>query len=345
MGLEEARKNMAQAFGSGPVNPDKIDTNGVAPKGTKVDTTTPDATDDIDLDNNAVEAAATEDVTTGDQPAGDKPLQQMNNQELEDFLDLSADDKKVKIDGKIFTVAELKKSMLLHKDYTKKTQQLSKEQKDLASEKLFVANVDIDIEKVLKNPQAYEAQFYKIYPPKYQRRYEQEKMRRMTGQSAPEGGGDPNASQDPFQQNMLKFMRDVDSRLTTYEEDTQLAKTQREEARLDAAFTRLSAKFDLGDEAANQVLHDQVVQAALQLGHDPSPEDLTKLYQDGFKVFDNFAKTRGSNTYKAQKDANRRASDIGAGGGTPSAAPVTPRTLKGARKAYEEWAEQNSQKR
>jgi hypothetical protein len=296
---------------------------------------------DTDTDDGGtpdVEASAPDTGETTETPESTQEVGDLSQKQVEDILDLSSGNRKLKVDGKVYTVDELKKMMLRHDDYTKKTQALAEtrkkteaDQKKAEAEGKYASNFAADIERVLANPNL-ESDFMQIYPKKYQIAYQRIKNAR-TGISQGQGEQGQTFTRDPAMQDVLRTLQDWEQKMSSFEEKVLQAETEKEEARLNAVFSTLQTKYDLGDESANANLHDLVIARAQALDRDPTQEDLETLYKNGYEVWNRAVKSGGSKAFKDQKEANKKASDVATGGGIATGAPVVNKTFKDARKA------------
>lgn len=317
MAFEEARAAMEASIGGGPVDPNKLGTN------TETSSVEPQAPTQTNNEINDDKSASGD-----EQPA-------MDSKQLDELLDLSSLGKKIKIGEDVYTPEELKKSMLRWSDYTKKTQALSVEKKQAEQAQRFADNFQFDLEKVLQDPDKWESSFRKMYPKSYQAVYDKIKDK-FSGQSRETEYEETETPQmDPRTSKLLKVIESMDSRLSNYEQQSRQAQLEKAEATLDKTITKMKSKYDLGSAKANAKLENLVLSRAQMMDSDPNESDFEELYKEEYEELLWIAKEHGEKQFRSQQSANNQAKDTAKGGGTPSAAPVTPKTFKEARAAME----------
>jgi hypothetical protein len=209
---------------------------------------------------------------------------------------------KFKFDGKEYTPDQLRRERMLHADYTKKTQELSKERK-------FYDNLRYDLEKVRKNPALID-EFRQIYPEKFHAYLEMIEARAQANQSrmGDEMSGEERADLSP----------EVKEKLERFESYVRDQETSKHEAILEAKFSTLSKKYPDAIEdmvlARAQSLLDHKVQLTDQVWD--------KLWKESHNLIQSKVNNKQKTTLEAQREANKRASDTGSNGGTPGQAPA-----------------------
>lgn len=314
MGLEEGRAAMESAMGGGPVAPERLNQQtGMAPESAPV------------INNR------TEDVA---QTAQAEP--EMDNQSLEDLLDLSIINKKIKIGDEVLTTEELKKSLLRHKDYTKKTQELAEKRKSTEEFEKYSKAFKEDLKTLLADPDTYEEQFKQIYPVQFHELYDMIKESRAAQTAhVPTREAAAQMPMQPELKGILDVVARLENRFGTLEQQTRQAQVEKEAARLDSLFTKFHTQYDLGDKTANQKLENLVLSRAQMLQRDPTDQDIAKFFKEEYDSLLNIAKVAGEKQFRAQKSANQQAKDTASGGGTATGSPVAPKTFKEARSAME----------
>lgn len=327
MGFEEAHAAMEQSMGGGPVSPERLNpSTGSAPQQqTKQETKSTDTSTKTDI--------------LGDQASqkseqGESTTQQ---EQLEELLDVLSMNKKVKIGDEVYTPEELKRSLMRWKDYTQKTQNLAQERKELGKFKEFSEAFDEDLELVLKNPEL-ESKFREIYPESFQKVFDRIKESRQetTDYNSTRAQAEQQQANNPELNRILQHIQKMDSRLSSFEQKTRAVEVEKESERLENFFQGLHKKYDLGDAKMNDKLERLVLSRAESLGRDPTDGDLERFFKEEYDAFSTLIRSHGEKQFRSQQVANQQGKDTSAGGGTPSSAPVQPKSLKEARKAMEE---------
>lgn len=233
------------------------------------------------------------------------------------------------VDGKEMTFKELKSHMLRHEDYTKKTQELAKQRQEIenfrreqAEEQKFSANYETDLRKVLSNPEAYLNKFLEIYPRKWHD---------QLFQDLEKNSQNPQSGQQAFDSRYLQLMRDnlqIKETLTSYE-------NQRNEERLASIDQTLETKERALVEKYPQAHMGDVytalqkfakenninIQTMGQKAMEQMTSEMEKLAKFSHEQFEKRAMEYQKTLAKRQIEANKKGSDIGRGGGTPTQAP------------------------
>jgi hypothetical protein len=184
----------------------------------------------------------------------------------------------------------------------------------------FWANVNVDIDKVLKNPARAE-EFKRTYPERFHALLD----RAMKSTPATSETSQVNQTQNALPKDVLDRLSKVD----LMEQRLHQADVQAASAQIDAILPKLLEKYELADE--DKVLSK--VEAHLNRGLKLSPavwerfarEDHERVQKRADKVYE--AKL------KNQINKGREGQDIGAGGATPGQAPNKPKTFEEAQKA------------
>lgn len=216
-----------------------------------------------------------------------------NNSSSEEPLNLDGV-VKFKLGDREWTPDQLRKSILMHSDYTKKTQAVAETQK-------YWDNLDYDLDKVRSNPQLAQA-FRQTYPKAFH------KYLKDTGSEANQTPVDRPAV-DP--ELLERF-----SRIENYVQEKEI---QANEARIDAVFATLSKKYPDGDE-------DVVLaraQAMIDKGESVDERVWEHLWKNSHDKYQQKFESRQKQTLTNQRNANLMARGPASGGGTPASAPPT----------------------
>jgi hypothetical protein len=208
----------------------------------------------------------------------------------------------------------LDKSTLMQSDYTKKTQELAKKEK-------FYRALPSDLEAVRQNP-ALADEFMRIYPKSFHHYVQGIKPAQPDQSQAHKPTTDPR----------------LESRLEQIERSFRERETESILAKLDTMFSGLSQKYPDVDEevvlAKAQTLLDRKQSAASESGEE-GPVDISQnewdaLWKSEQDKFEKRFKEKSSSQFKAQKDASKRARDVGPGGGVPARGMPQARNIKEA---------------
>lgn len=207
---------------------------------------------------------------------------------------------KFKFGDREWTPEQLKKSMMLQSDYTKKTQAVAEKTR-------YYDNLEADLDSVRMNP-AMRQEFMNIYPKEFHKY-----LKLINGGSGSEDQSAAAKSQTPVDPEIMARLSKVDQ-FETYFKDLQ---AQKAEAELDSKFSVLSKKYPEASEdvvlARAQTLLDQNVEL--------TNEVWDKLWKQSHEFFVGKLKASQKQTLTTQRDANSRGRGPGAGGGTPGQAP------------------------
>lgn len=212
---------------------------------------------------------------------------------------------KFKLDGQEWTLKDLKAAILRQKDYTQKTQSLSDDRKTFQSEQKFYENLAWDLMRLRENP-ALVSEFLKIYPDKFHNYAEQVLKNNQ-----------PQAQQSQVQQPQYDVQ--TMSRLERLEKFYNEQEVSKNELQINHTIDDLSKKYP---DAAN--FREMVVGRAMEV-HTQGTQLTPQVWEDIFKQVDsqvsNLIKAKYGEFIKKQQAANAKARDVGAGGGTATAAP------------------------
>lgn len=246
--------------------------------------------------------------------------QTQEEKNIQDFIEL---DKlqKFKWRGKEVSVKDLEtweKGHMLQSDYTRKT-------KELAEQRKFIDNINYDLDQVRNNP-ALADSFRKVYPESYHKflDYILPKEQPKTADfGKPQDLNNAQTIQDPRLQKILENWDRVDSYISTQEQKAAAME-------INSIFDKMASKYPSANE--NAIISQ--VQSMIAQGKQPTEADYEALFKEDHDRIEDLIKRRQSEAISAQKQANKRGKDVGAGGGTPGMAPVKPKTFEEAAELF-----------
>ncbi len=244
-------------------------------------------------------APAVEEIATpGEQQRTESPATPIN-----DVADLDKLEKFM-FEGKEWTKEDLRKSILMHQDYTRKTQEVANERKSIEQERKFTENVPYDLEKLARDPNLID-QFKRVYPKQYHAAAD--KILASLGVSPKASRPSENAIPEEWRAELDQ----VKSMVKAYE-------TEKYEAQLNSTFNTLKAKYP---KAREDVIIFKA-RAELEAGKPPLTEtQFEKLFKDEHesskRAFDEYHLSM----IKDQKAANKKGRDVPSGGETPTSPP------------------------
>lgn len=236
--------------------------------------------------------------STENAPSGNAPSSATSASEG-DILNLDGS-LKFKFEGREWTPEQLKKSVMMHSDYTKKTQAVAEKAK-------YFDNLEYDLENVRSNPKLAE-EFVKIYPKEFHKYLNLSRAQSQQAAEARQVSGNQSENQLP-----PELLQDIKS-IKEYVNETQV---KAHEAQIDATFQTLSKKYPDGIE-------DVVLARAQALLDRGTPIDSNvweRLWKQSHDDMNKRFETRQKTTLQTQRNSNARAQGPGAGGGTPSGSP------------------------
>lgn len=236
------------------------------------------------------------------------PTSRMNQEAQEPTIYELEKLSKFKYQGQELTPKDLEAMILRQKDYTQKTQSLSKDRENFTQEQKFYENLYHDLNNVKNNP-SLANEFIKIYPEKFHSYLKQVL------------GANENQTQNPNQpQNQAqKPQYDVDlmsrmQKLENFYHEQEVAKNTQE---INATISEMSKKYPdaLAEMAIGRVYE------SLNRG-----ETVTKeTWETAFKTVDqqmkDIVKAKYGDLVKKQTEANNKSRDVDSGGGTVGRAP------------------------
>lgn len=237
-----------------------------------------------------------------------------------------------RFENRELTPKELKRAFLRQEDYSRKTQELSKERESVEQSKQefnwYAKNFQADLPRVLKNP-ALLKEMAKHYPEEFVQRASE--IVKSLGQRGTESSA-PKADDNPLAREIeaiKEWKGDVEAQI-------QQANAAKADALLETWFGSCEKKYP---EAEIVVCTEIARQLATKLEAQRPPQQFTQEHLERiFKADHESREAKYAKKYRAkveeQKGASSKAKDTGAGGGTPGHAPVKARTIKEATAQY-----------
>lgn len=203
---------------------------------------------------------------------------------------------KFKFGDREWTPDQLRKAMMLHSDYTKKTQSLAENRK-------YYDNLGADLDAIKANPKLAD-EFKKIYPKEFHKY-----LGYVTSSDS--------SSEQVSHQTQNSINPELQSRFERLENYVKEKEVQAYEAQLDAKFSALKQKYPNAVEDVVLAKAQTILDSGTQL----TDQVWDKLWKqsDEFMVkqFENIQKQR----VEKQKAAGNAAKGPGPGGGAPGQAP------------------------
>lgn len=209
---------------------------------------------------------------------------------------------KFKFNGKEYTPKQLQDQILMHGDYTKKTQAISEEKK-------YLQSLRYDVEAVKKNP-SLASEFRKIYPKEY---HDVLDVLGLSGVSE-----QPRENSSQGQSNVDPQLQARLDRFETYVQEQEVSK---HEAILESTFSKMSQKYP---DAIEDVVISRA-QALMDSGVRGDEIPWEKLWKHENDRVNQILEDRQSKRLQTQRDANVKAKAPAPGGGLPGQAPVRPK--------------------
>lgn len=209
-----------------------------------------------------------------------------------------------KFGDKEYTPDQLRKERMLHQDYTKKTQALSKV-------KSYYDSLQIDLDDVKANPHLAD-KFREVYPKEFHKFLDYVIRQEERAQAAQENGQNvPSRSEIP---------QEIQNKISRFEAYVHEQETAKYEAQLDTRIARLSSKYPEGNE--------ELVLARAQAYLDNSPQGTQiseaqweKMWKQSHDQAIERDKKRQEALFNKQKSANNAAKDMAPGGQAVGSAP------------------------
>lgn len=216
---------------------------------------------------------------------------------------------KFKFGGKEWTPEQLQKSMMLHSDYTKKTQAVAQTAK-------YYDNLDADLDFIRTSPNKQEAvqMFMQTYPKAFH------KYLSMSGAQIQQEAENRQMQGQSQAQLPPELMRDLQM-VKNYVTQTE---TKAIEAQLDNTFAALAKKYPDGDEDVVLARASALLDAKRE--EDPGFQLTTahwdKLWKASHEKFLQKNQARQKTVVQNQRNANSMAKGPASGGGVPGQAPA-----------------------
>lgn len=221
-----------------------------------------------------------------------------------DLVDLDGLDKFV-FQGKEFTPEELTKSVLMQRDYTKKSQEVAKERK-------FMENLRYDLLEVRREPKLVE-KFKEIYPENYHELVDVFLSNSTkTGESKHRPQEDAESLDDPL---VLKKLSEMENKIKEYDERVREERIAAEDAKLDAVFKTFGVKYDLADPDAVILKAQRLLEMNQDVpGFYITDKHWEKLFKQDHTARESYYSEREKKRLEEQVKKGERAADTGAGG-------------------------------
>jgi len=215
---------------------------------------------------------------------------------------------KFKYQGQELTPKDLEAMILRQKDYTQKTQALSKERESFQSEQKFYENLYHDLNNVKNNPELAN-EFIKVYPEKFH-----SYLKQVLGQ---------NDQTQNAQNQKPQFDVDTAARLQKLESfyyEQEVAKNTQE---INSTVDKLSQKYP---DALPELAISRVYEA-YNRGEQITPEAWENAFKTADAEMKNLIKTKYGDMVKKQTEVNNKSRDVDSGGGTIGRAPQKFKSL------------------
>jgi predicted component of type VI protein secretion system len=255
------------------------------------------------IENDSVGAGNTE--STGDMSSA------QTQQEILDLDSVSS----FKFQGETYTPSQLAEIQQGYQRYGEASKYIEEDQR-------YWANVEHDIEKVLKNP-ARADEFKQVYPERFHKILD--KYLGSSQRSAQDSGETSHQLPREIGEKLTAY----EQRLRQFEEKAYQADVAAASAKIDAILPNLLKKYELADQdkvlfEAEKLLNkggkltDAVWERLVREDHERVTSRADKFYQAKLKN---------------QLNQGQKGKDMGAGGSTPGSAPVKPKTFAQAQEA------------
>jgi len=217
----------------------------------------------------------------------------------QDVTDLSKLEKFV-FEGKEWTADQLKKSIMLHSDYTKKTQDLSENRK-------YYDNLQYDLDSVRANP-ALADKFKEVYPKSFHKYLDYVSSQTSSAQSSPSQGH--QAIPDDVVSAVLQRIQPELERSKGY---IQQVEAEKYEAKLNNLFGTLSKKYP---DAVEDVVLARA-QTYLDKGEALTDQTWERLWKQSHDQMVKRDQERKSQTLQTQRQSNQSFKGPPQGGEAP----------------------------
>ena len=245
-----------------------------------------------------------------------------------DIIELDGADK-IKFRGQEYTPEELDQAMLRQSDYTRKSQDVANDRKEIESHQNYIDNVAVDLERIRANP-ALADQFKQVYPEQYHRYL---KFVGTPGQvKGKQGDAENNLTNLPPE--VTEKLRKLDTleakmdKLDRFEQTFRVREVEAADKVLDVVFDKFGKEYPYAVE--DSILN--TAQSMLEANKDnPKFEITNAAWGRMFKQSNEFYQKRWDKTHggqvDAQLEASKKASDSGPGGAAPGRQPAKAQTF------------------
>lgn len=262
------------------------------------------------LENDSVEQSNVEVGTQDASPASSPEVSgDSNNQSIAQAMHDLEKLGKFRVDGKEMSYQDLKKSMMLHGDYTKKTQAFAAEKKALETfkqQEKFQKALSADLEYVKNNPGS-ASDFIKVYPQEYHQylKFVLDKQAEVNKQESAQTQAQPQVDYQ-----LLSRLQQIEN--TIFEQTV-----EKNTMEIESQLNTFGAKYP-------NVPKTEVLAKIIELDASGKKVDAA-AYEKAFKEIearhDAIYKERYKQLQTKQTQANKKAKDVSAGGGTIGRAP------------------------
>lgn len=265
----------------------------------------------------------TNNEASAEQAAGTQTESNQNQSKAEQVAELERLGK-FKFEGREWTPDQLKKSMMLHQDYTKKTQEVA-QVREYAK---YYSNLEGDLAAVKEDP-SLASQFKQIYPKEFHN------YLKVIGLE--EKGGARS-------QDAKKAFKDADpellERLEKAEKYIHEQEVSKAEAQIDQIFSRMAPKYPYAEEEL-VLARAQVVLDHKQPGETLTEADWEKLWKNCDEFLRAKTVAKKNEEFQKQKLANSKAKEGGPGGGSPGHAPRKETMKQASERAIRELSQKS----
>lgn len=241
-------------------------------------------------------------------PRTDNHSQENTQSQAQAVIDLSKAEKFM-LDGKEYTYDKLRKEMLMQADYTRKTQEYSAQMKEFGKKQELYNHFQADLPKVLENPDLIR-ELAQHYPKEFVQMAQ--RMLDTRGPTTQTQTRDQGAITED------KINRLIESKVNGVRD--QFASEQAQE-KLDVILTQMKTKYPEFQDGRME----RFVLSELRAMADQDIQITGDKIEDTFKNLNEWLGSSRESYHKAQlkkqSEANKKGSDMGAGGGTPGQAP------------------------
>lgn len=211
---------------------------------------------------------------------------------------------KFRFEGQEYTPKALKEAILRMQDYTRKTQEHSRNVESFKQEQKFYENLASDLDAVRKDRNL-ASEFIKIYPEKFHGALKQV-LSESTGQSSGAQG-----------QTSAPFDVETQGRLAKLEKHFQEQEIAKNKTEIESNISKYSKQFP---KAIPELAIAQVFEA-YNSGVKPTAETWEQAFKASADLMEKRLKEHYGELQKKQTVANSKARDVDTGGGTPGRAP------------------------